>query len=56
MPDFAIHDGAVVHNVIVCESKELAEELTGMQAVETDGVPWIGWTLIDGEWVAPSES
>lgn len=54
MPNYAIHDGATVHNVIVCDTQGLAEELTGMQAVETEGVPWIGWTLVDGEWVDPN--
>ena len=54
MPNFAIHDGATVHNVIVCDTQALAEELTGMQAVETEGQPWIGWNLVDGEWVDPN--
>ena len=56
MPNYAIHDGATVHNVIVCATQALAEELTGMQAVETEGQPWIGWTLADGEWRAPDVS
>ena len=53
MRKYAIHDGATVHNVIVCDTQGLAEEVTGMQAVETEGVPWIGWTLVDGEWRPP---
>ena len=53
MPNYAIHDGMTVHNVIVCDTQGLAEEVTGMQAVETDGVPWIGWTMHDGEWRPP---
>lgn len=54
MPNFAINDGNTVVNVIVADSKEIAEEVTGLLAVETDGEPWTGWTLIDGEWVAPA--
>lgn len=55
MPDFAIHDGLTVHNVIVADSQEIAEEVTGLTALETEGVPCIGWTLIDGVWTAPPE-
>lgn len=55
MANFAIHDGTTVQNVIVADSKEIAEEVTGLSAVETDGQPWIGWTLVDGEWIAPPE-
>ena len=53
MPDFALHDGSTVQNVIVADSQEIAEEVTGLSAVETVGEPWIGWTLIDGVWTAP---
>jgi hypothetical protein len=53
MANYAIHDGLIVHNVIVCESKEMSEELTGMKAIETDGVPWIGWTMEDEGWRPP---
>lgn len=56
MANFAIHDGHTVVNVIVAESAEIAEEVMGMQALETNGAPWIGWTLVDGEWVAPAIS
>lgn len=47
MPYFAIHDDSVVINVIVADTVEVARELTGMAAVETEGAPWIGWTLED---------
>lgn len=56
MPNYAIHNGATVFNVIVCESASLAEELTGMQAVVTEGEPWIGWTMHEGAWRAPQPS
>lgn len=53
MPNFAIHDGNTVVNVVVADTQEIAESVTQMQAVETDGVPWIGWTFEDGVWTAP---
>ena len=53
MANFAIHDGTLVYNVIVADSKEAAEELTGLQAIETDGTPWVDWVFVDGQWVAP---
>lgn len=53
MANYAIHDGTTVVNVIVAENQQVAEEVTGMAAVETDGSPWIGWTLVNGEWAEP---
>ena len=53
MPNYAIHDEHTVVNVIVCDTQSLAEEITGMQALETEGQPWIDWTLHDGEWRPP---
>ena len=53
MANYAIHDGATVTNVVVAATQEIAEAVTGMNALETTGEPWIGWTLIDGEWTAP---
>lgn len=53
MPNFAIHDGSTVQNVIVADSQEIAEEVTALSAIETDGAPWLGWRLVAGEWTAP---
>jgi hypothetical protein len=53
MPNYAIHNWQIVSNVIVADSKELAEELTGLNALETEGLPWIDWIYIDGEWQPP---
>lgn len=54
MPDYAIHDGEKVINIIHCNSKELSEQLTGLYAIEIDnGVPAIGWTLINDKWYPP---
>ena len=55
MANFAIHDGLTVVNVIVAETAEIAEQVTGMSAFETDGHPWIGWTFVDGVWTAPAQ-
>lgn len=54
MPNFAIHDGSTVQNVIVADSQEIAEEVTGLSAVETEGEPWIGWTMQTEGWRSPS--
>jgi hypothetical protein len=51
--NFAIHDGKTVLNVIVADTKETAETLTGLKAIETNGEPWVGWTYENGEWVNP---
>ena len=56
MPNFAIHDGATVSNVIVADSQEVAESITGLSAIDVsdDGEPWIGWTMESEGWRAPS--
>lgn len=54
MPNYAISDGSKIVNAIIADSKEVAEEITGMTAVEVTNGPWIGWTLeVDG-WREPS--
>lgn len=55
MARYAIYESDVILNVIVADSLEIAEETTGMNAIEVDREPWIGWTLIDGVWTAPPE-
>lgn len=52
--NFAVISGNTVVNVIVADSQEIAEDVTGAAVLQTEGVPWIGWTLIDDEWVEPS--
>lgn len=54
MANFAIHDGTRVVNVIVADSQEVAESITGMTALETSGEPWIDWTLEVEGWRRPS--
>ena len=54
MANYAIIENDVVTNVIVAESKEIAEEVTGLEAIETTGQPWVGWTRVDGEFIDPT--
>ncbi len=55
MADYALVSGDLVVNVIVAESQEVAESLTGLVAVAVvDDAPGMGWTLTDGEWRPPA--
>jgi hypothetical protein len=54
MANYAISDGSRIINVIVAESQEIAEQATGMTAIETSGEPWIDWTLEVEGWRIPS--
>lgn len=53
MTYYAIHDWHVVSNVIVADSQEIAEQITGLNALETTGQPWIDWTYVDSQWRPP---
>lgn len=53
MANFAVIENETVTNVIVADTIKIAEEVTGLECVETNGKPWIGSTRVDGEWVAP---
>lgn len=50
MPNFAVVKQDRIINVIVADTKEIAEELTGCTVIETIGEPWIGWKLVDNVW------
>lgn len=54
MATFAIHDGQKVVNVIVADSQSVAEEVTGLSAIESSGTPWFGWTMESEGWRKPS--
>lgn len=56
MMSFAVYEDNRVLNLIVSESKEQAELITGKSCIECDPVygPHIGWILYNEEWV-PSE-
>ena len=51
--NFAIIENDKVINVIFAESKKIAEQATGLQAVETTGEPWLGWTWDGTNFVSP---
>jgi hypothetical protein len=53
---FAVIENELVKNIIVAESKEIAEEVTGKICVQIEwvpGAPGIGWTYKDGTFTAP---
>lgn len=54
MPNYAISDGSKIVNVIVADSKEIAESVSEMSAIETNGDPWIDWELYNNKWRSPS--
>jgi hypothetical protein len=57
MPDFAIHNGTEVVNVIVADSLEIAESVTGMEAIEvTTNGPGVGWVKDDNGWITTTPS
>jgi hypothetical protein len=54
MANFAIVDNNKVVNVIVADSKEIAEQITGQEAVEIiDNILWVDWERVNGEWFPP---
>lgn len=53
MPNYAIIQEKTIVNVIVADSQEIAEEVTGLTAIETDGAPWLGWTYHNDSWIPP---
>lgn len=54
MKNYAVIENDKVTNVIAADTLTIAKKVTGLECIETDGSPWIGWTRVDGEWVAPS--
>jgi pyridoxal biosynthesis lyase PdxS len=55
MANYALIKDGVVNNVIVADTKEIAEEVTGLTCVEyTDENPaGIGWSYDGAEFTAP---
>jgi hypothetical protein len=55
MATFAVMNSNIVENIIVADTKEIAEQVTGKECVEyTDSNPaGIGWTYADGVFTAP---
>ena len=53
--NYAVINGNTVVNIIVADSKTIAEKVTNLKCVESDGSFGIGW-IWDGEnWVDPNE-
>ena len=53
MANFAVINNDVVTNVIVADTLEIAQELTGLECFETNGSPWINWTRSGNTWIDP---
>lgn len=59
MSNYAIYENDEIVNIIVADSKDIAQEVTGKKAIEAVGKISIGWTLYeDGSWrpAAPYQS
>ena len=56
MANYAVIKDGVVDNVIVADTQEIAEMVTGLTCVEVSnepGSPGIGWTYDGAEFAAP---
>jgi hypothetical protein len=54
MPNYAIYKNNIILNVIIADSKEIAESITDMKAVETDNKIGIGWIFENNKWIEPT--
>jgi hypothetical protein len=55
MKNYAVIQNDTVFNVIVAKNLSDAKLASNSECVECDGSFWIGWTRVDGEWVAPQK-
>ena len=56
MANYAVIKDGIVNNVIVADTKEIAEEVTGLTCVEVEhvpGAPGIGWSYDGTNFTAP---
>lgn len=56
MANYAVIKNDVVDNVIVADTQEIAETVTGLTCVEVEqvpGAPGIGWSYDGAEFTAP---
>ena len=56
MPSYFISDGSQIINFILADTKEIAEQVTGMTAIRYEDAPQgmnIGWILVDNVWTSP---
>ena len=54
MPNYAVINNEIVENVIVADTLEIAEQVTGKECIECDRSFWIGWIRTDNKWIAPT--
>lgn len=54
MPNYILHNGKEVINACVAESIDDVKNITDLQIMESDGEPWIGWTLEEEGWRSPA--
>lgn len=57
MANYAVMSGNTVTNVIVCDSKEVAEQVTGATCIEytNENPAGIGYTWDGSAFIAPSQ-
>jgi hypothetical protein len=56
MSNFAVIENGVVTNVIIADTQEIAEAVTGLTSIEVEqvpGAPGIGWLYDGSEFSAP---
>jgi hypothetical protein len=56
MANYAVIKNGIVDNVIIADTKEIAEMVTGLTCVEYEnipGAPGIGWSYDGAEFAAP---
>jgi hypothetical protein len=54
MKKYAVIENNMVINVISADSEQEAKNISGLDVVETEGVPWLYWTLQDDKWIPPA--
>lgn len=54
MANYLVIENDKIVNVIVADSLEIAQEVTGKEVLESrDSTPWLDWTRSGSEWIAP---
>lgn len=57
MFNFAVVENGIIKNLIICDSKEIAEELTGLACIQYDTTtisPQCGWEVVSGTIINPN--
>lgn len=54
MPNYLVIENNKVVNLIIADSREIAEEATGLEIIESvESLPSIGYTKFNGSWIPP---